>query len=358
MKFNHKAAMILGNMAMLSIAINGSPLFAQEKITALKPNRDIKQDGLGHTEVGLESGLDRILRGGEPRSLNELLALEKQQSKVAEKIQAVTVNVRQGASQGSGVIITADGYVLTAAHVAGRPNKDATLILADGTTVRGKTLGMNRYMDAGLIKITEPSKEPWVHASLGKSAELKSGNWVIATGHPGGYSSERPAVLRVGRILETLPSTLVTDCPLIGGDSGGPLFDLRGKLVGIHSRIGTSVVDNMHVPVDVFSDHWDRMANKADAWGTLPGYKPMIGVLGSKEDNRPIVSSLVEDSPAVDAGIKVGDVIKKFDGHPLGTFQDLIHAVETTLPGDRVPIEVERNGQTIKMRIVVGVQES
>ncbi len=128
-------------------------------------------------------------------------------------------------------------------------------------------MGMNRNMDAGLVKITESrnTKETidgrvvetvasWPFASLGTSSQIKPGNWVIASGHSGGWNRDgRPAVIRVGRVIETMPSTLVTDCALIGGDSGGPLFDLKGKLIGIHSRIGTDVSDNMHVPIDVFA---------------------------------------------------------------------------------------------------------
>ncbi len=310
----------------------------------------------GETLVSADSSLERILRGGEPRSVKELLALEKQQSQVASKIQSVTVNVQQGSSQGSGVIITGDGYVLTAAHVAGKPNRDAFIVLADGTKVRARTLGMNRYMDAGLIKITEKRDQPWPHASLGTSAGLQPGHWVIAAGHPGGWSSDRPSVFRVGRILEVLPSTLVTDCPLIGGDSGGPLFDLTGKLVGIHSRIGSDVSDNMHVPIDVFSESWDRLA-KGEAWGTLPGFKPMIGVLGSNEDPRAIISSVIENSPASEAGIQVGDIVRKFDGNAIQSFRELIQAVEASLPGDRVTLEIERKGELIRVRVVVGVQQ-
>ncbi len=197
--------------------------------------------------------------------------LERQQEKVASEITKVTVNVQQGLAQGSGVIITPDGYVFTAAHVAGKPGKEATITLSDGRKVRARTLGSNRDMDAGLLQIIERTGRPWPHASLGSSADLKPGQWVIASGHPGGWIEDRGAVIRVGRVLQKMNSTLVTDCALIGGDSGGPLFDLNGRLIGIHSRIGTETVDNMHVPIDVYRTHWDRMA-ASQAWGSLPGF--------------------------------------------------------------------------------------
>jgi S1-C subfamily serine protease len=317
---------------------------------------DKRSASQGMTLVSLESGLDRILRGSEPRNLEELQALEKQQAKVASLIQQVTVNVQQGSAQGSGVVITADGYVLTAAHVAGKPNRAATIILPDGRRVQGRTMGMNRDMDAGLIKITDTAAQGWSHASLGTSSDLKLGQWVVAAGHPGGWMGDRPAVIRVGRLLKIMKSTLCTDCALIGGDSGGPLFDIQGKLVGVHSRIGTDIDENMHVPVDVYSDNWTRLA-KGDAWGVLPGYRPVIGIGGDKTE-KAVVASLAKDGPADKAGIRVGDVIRKFDNLPIASFEDLQRAVESTLPGDRAVVEVDRQGAIIQITVVVGVLES
>jgi serine protease Do len=361
--------------------ISVAPVGERTSLKPVLPESVTSAVSRGVTEVELEPELSRIIqaadsRSSEPRSLDELRALDRQQSKVAEKIQAVTVNVQQGTAQGSGVIITSDGYVLTAAHVAGKPNRDAWLLMSDGRRVKARTLGMNRYMDAGLLKIVEENKDGWEHASLGTSKNLKSGQWCIATGHPGGWVKDRAAVIRVGRILSLIPdrtgdsssvtdalgkedvsySTIVTDCALIGGDSGGPLFDLSGKLIGIHSRIGTDVSDNMHVPVDVFSKSWDRMV-QGDAWGTLPGYKPAIGVIGNSQDSRAVVSQLLDDSPAKQAGLRVGDVIRRFDGSPVNSFQELIQAVEATLPGDRVRVEIERDGKILTLSLVVGLQD-
>lgn len=340
-------------------------------VTSLKPavsKREMSRTP-GLTEVPLDRKLDFILQGGEPKSVQDLMLLQKQQTAVADKIKAVTVHIEQGSAQGSGVIITGDGYVLTAAHVAGKPNRDAWIRMPDGKRVRGRTLGMNRYMDAGLVKITDSRSEkqevqgqlvektvPWPHATLGTSAQIQPGHWVIATGHPGGWNKERNAVVRVGRVVETMQSTLVTDCALIGGDSGGPLFDLQGKLVGIHSRIGTDVGDNMHVPIDVFADSWDRMARN-EAWGTLPGYKPRIGVSGSETNPEAIITEIVPESPAAQAGIRVGDIIRKFDGTSIRSFQELKNAVDASLPGDRVRVDVERAGKVLELRLVIGVEE-
>ncbi len=314
----------------------------------------------GFTSVSLEPGLGRIF---EPRNQVDLIALEKQQTKVAEKVNLVTVNLQHGTTQGSGVIVTGDGYIFTAAHVAGRPHKKISIMMQDGTRLEGVSMGVNRDEDAGLVRITTPrdtATNPWPHASLGDSASLQQGQWVIATGHPGGWMSDRPAVVRVGRLLKTQKHTLFTDCSLIGGDSGGPLFDLEGRLIGIHSRIGVEVEENMHVPVDVFNKSWDRMVQYQE-WGSLPGFKPAIGVRGTSQaegDNSCKIASVEPKGPADKAGIRAGDVILKFDNQPIKKFDDLIAAVNSVTPLEQVTVELQREGKLMSLRLIVGVRDN
>lgn len=323
----------------------------------------IRERTVGVTSVSVEPGLESVLRGDEPKNKLELIALQNQQAKVAEKINAVTVNLQHGSTQGSGVIITGDGYILTAAHVAGRPKQRLNIILQDGTRIEGETMGVNRNMDAGLVLITKPARDskldPWPHATIGISSDLKKGQWCLATGHPGGWTPDRPAVLRVGRLLKFLPSTLITDCALIGGDSGGPLFNLNGELIGIHSRIGVDVDDNMHVPVDVFAESWDRLV-KHEAWGTLPGFKPAIGVRGATDPESSDVCKIAlvdAGGPADKAGIRAGDIILKFDSLTVQNFDNLKEAVDSVTPGEQVVVELQRDGLIKSLRLIVGVRE-
>ena len=344
-----------------------APTFAQER-SSLKPSIPKSNDSMplaakGITQVPLEDGLGGILKGIEPRNRSELIALENQQAKIAKAANLVTVNLQHGSTQGSGVIITPDGFILTAAHVAGRPNQRINIILHDGTRIEGLTMGVNRNMDAGLVRITKPARDvasdPWPHASIGISEDLMQGQWCLATGHPGGWTPDRPAVLRVGRLLRLLPSTLITDCALIGGDSGGPLFNLNGELIGIHSRIGVDVDDNMHVPIDVFAKSWSRLV-KMEAWGSLPGFKPAIGVRGATDEesnNQCKIARVDENGPAAKAGIRSGDVILKFDGLLIQNFDQLKEAVDSVTPGEQVSVEIQRGTNNFSVRLIVGVRD-
>jgi serine protease Do len=202
-----------------------------------------------------------------PETVDDLRTLERQVQGVVARVQPAIVAVLIGPAQGSGVLIKG-GYVLTAGHVSGQPGRPVTLRLPDGKKLKGKTLGHNRDIDSGLIQVAE--KGEWPTVEMGKASALKKGQWVVSIGHPGGFRPNRTPVVRLGRVLEVNPSVILTDCTLVGGDSGGPLFDLDGKVIGIHSRIGPSIAQNFHVPVDTYQATWDRLV-KGEIWGGMAG---------------------------------------------------------------------------------------
>lgn len=314
----------------------------------------------GDTAVSLAKPLQYLFdHGSVPKSLRELQILEAQQKKVAAKAIASTVSVRIGQAQGCGAIITPTGYVLTAAHVAMRPGTKATLIMPDGRQVRATTLGMNRGVDAGLIKIDpgQNNDEPWPHATLGKSAGLSPGMWCVACGHPGGYDDSRGIVTRVGRILHIEPTKMVTDCALIGGDSGGPLFDLSGHLIAIHSRIGNDVSDNLHIPIDRYNASWDRLAS-GESWGYLEGFRPVLGVSGMPNLEVARIAEVSKGSPAEKAGIQPDDVITQFGKVTITNFQSLTAAVADTMPGERAEIWLTRQGRHHRLKVEIGRKEN
>ncbi|MCE5268268.1 MAG: trypsin-like peptidase domain-containing protein [Planctomycetaceae bacterium] len=198
-----------------------------------------------------------------PKDLAGFKALGAQIKSVVAKALPAVVGIRVGTAWGSGVVVSEDGIVMTAGHVVDKPGQSVTFYFADGKKAKGKTLGDFASADAGLMKITDPGK--WPSAPMGQSTGIKVGDWCVAIGHPLGYSPGRPPVVRVGRVLQKSVDTMQTDCPLVGGDSGGPLLDLNGNVIGINSRIGSSAAMNLHVPVEVFRANWDRLL-KAELW--------------------------------------------------------------------------------------------
>lgn len=305
--------------------------------------------------------LPAILENAVPRTLDELKEIQTQTKKVLQKVIPATVGLVVGGASGSGVIISEDGLILTAGHVSGRPEQKVTIIMHDGRRVQGVSLGQNKGIDSGMVKITTEGKYPFV--LMGKSADLARGTWVITTGHPGGYKPGRSPVVRLGRVIDATSSVIRTDCTLVGGDSGGPLFDMKGNVIGIHSRIGARITDNMHVPVDTYRDTWDRLV-KSEAWGgglfglgggnNRGANNAYLGLMFDPNTELPRVSEVTKDSPAEKAGIQIDDVLTKFDGKVIKNFDELIKLLGSRKPGEEVAVEVIREKVPMVLKVKLG----
>lgn len=332
-KVHPTIALTFALVSLVSLDVSGAGLFAA--------------DDPGDPSVDLT----RIYAGGEPKSVAELKAMEQHQQELAKKLISCTVGIVVGPAHGSGVIISEDGYVMTAAHVAGKPGRQATFILPDGRMAKGKTLGMHRTLDAGLMRITD--KGPWPFVEKAEPDGIEVGAWCVATGHPGGFQEGRQPVVRIGRVLLTDKFAINTDCTLVGGDSGGPLFDMSGKVIGINSRIGRPLTANMHVPIAAYHEAWDRLI-KGEAWGHFPGTGPYIGVQGDPNSSLAKVARVRPKGPAQKAGLKPGDVIQKYGDKQITDFASLQMCVNDSKPGDKVTLEVLRGEKTVKLQLVVG----
>ena len=220
-------------------------------------------------------------------------------------------------------MVTADGYVLTAGHGSGKAGRKVTIIFPDGKRAKGSTLGANRRLDAGLVKITD--KGPWPFLPIGTDKDLKVGDWCLATGHPGGFRPGRPPVVRLGRVIVKNSRFLQTDAILVGGDSGGPLFDMHGRVIAINSRIGRTTTQNIHVPISAYSLDWVPLVQSKVWRGALLGING--GGKGNTDPRGIKVSGVPKDFPADRAGLKVGAVITKFYGRPVKTSARPLHLV-------------------------------
>ncbi|MCR9201856.1 MAG: trypsin-like peptidase domain-containing protein [Planctomycetaceae bacterium] len=242
-----------------------------------------------------------------------------------KKVIPALVSVNDGYGAGSGVVVSEDGLVLTASHVveSGRRRRpQIRVVFPDGSIYPARVLGMNRTADAAMLKITRPYREndgkfPFVE--LGESKNLERGEWCFALGHPGGFSMKRPAPLRLGRILSVGYRTVVSDCAIVLGDSGGPLFDLSGKLIGIHSMITEVIVENRHVAIDVFRRDGDRMES-GESWGELRSRdnelvsSQFFGVGIRWSSFEPEVDFVGQGTPAWRAGLRPGDRLNAING--------------------------------------------
>jgi serine protease Do len=312
--------------------------------------------------------------------------IQKIASEVAPAVIAIVPDIEVAKAKGepaigsgSGVLVTEDGLIMTAAHVLQAVGTEFEVILSNGDRVKAKSLGKNYGRDAALAQITEPGKYP--HVDRAKGDSLSEGEWCLALGHSGGPEVDRSAPLRLGRVLETdVDGFTVTDCTLSGGDSGGPLFNLDGKLIGIHSSIGWRTAENRHVPMDAFEKSWDRLL-KGNEWGRLglrerpqrpgrprtpeaaepsesPGFtdqpspdQPVLGVgISPSEVEGALVGDVEPDSPARKAGIKTGDLITKINDKDVADGAALRSTIRGHKPGDEITLSVERDGKKLELK--------
>ena len=307
-----------------------------------------EQDPTNTSAAATAEPLEFLFNGESPTSIEQLKAMEERFATLTDKLFPATVNIQLGSSQGSGVVVTSDGYILTAAHVIGGPDQVATIRFPDGTKYSADTLGVSPGpIDSGMLKIRNPDNKMFPYIDLGISDETKEGQWVMAVGHPGGINADRGLVARVGRIVSKSNRVLVTDCTLVGGDSGGPLIDMNGSLIGIHSRIGSSLANNLHVPVDQYSDNWDKLAD-----GLILSGRPSLGFDVVDQTNE--IESVREGRAAAEAGLQPGDLIIKIDGAPITNRDDIGAAIKTLLPNQKIDIVVLRDEEEKTFRVKVG----
>ena len=295
-----------------------------------------------------------------PASQDDLMVIQATLQAALPKAKAATVCIDLGEGSGSGVIVSKDGLVMTAAHVSGGVGKDVKVVMPDGTKLKAETLGLVAEKDAALIRITEknPGGGDFPFVEINREDDTKLGDWIFSLGHSGGFDKDRGAVLRLARLVRIANYTVQTDGTLIGGDSGGPLFDMDGKLIGIHSRVGQQLAVNNHVPVKVFLDNWDGMM-KSEFIGEGPfAEKPVKGSgflgLASKDVEGGLeVTKVGKDTPAEKAGLKEGDLLRTFNGQKLTTRDGMKALLAEMASDDKLTLEITRDGkdETIELRL-------
>ena len=193
-----------------------------------------------------------------PISLADLRSIERHVKALAARVSPAVVAVEVGNGSGSGVVISADGLVLTAGHVCGGPDRNVRFTFPDGKTARGKTLGGTTRATPGSCGSPTGAPgpmRPWV---IWRRRGSETGCWRWAI--PGALTCGDRWWCGWGASSGSTPGALQTDCTISPGDSGGPLLDMHGRVIGIHSAISTSLAENFHVAVTEFYDNWDLLA--------------------------------------------------------------------------------------------------
>ena len=202
---------------------------------------------------------------------------------------------------------------------------------------------------------------PWPFVPMGVSKTLEAGDWVVALGHSAGFDAGRSPPVRFGCVVSKGPGHFITtDCTLIGGDSGGPLFDLDGKIIGIHSSIGQSLINNNHAGIDGFREDWERIM-AGETWGELtlnPFANPEMPSLGIdmgmiRGVKGVIVVRMISGSPAAAAGVRAGDVICSLDGKAVSDGKELRQMLAKRRAGDQVKVGVLRDQESLEIKVTL-----
>ncbi|GAB5405185.1 MAG: Do family serine endopeptidase [Aureliella sp.] len=315
-------------------------------------------------------GIPRELRGFLPEEMLRELDRGNQQNTIPDQSGIERVYRPKQAGVGSGVIVSADGYVLTNNHVI--DEADALEVeLADGRVYEAEVVGTAPGTDLALLKIDATGLQA---ARLGDASAMQVGDWVLAIGSPFGLSQ----TVTAGIISATHRQTgilsdrggyedfIQTDASINPGNSGGPLVNLRGEVIGINTAINSRTGSDTGVGFAVPSDIAQRVISDLQNDG-----KVEYGFIGAQLDavtretaqryklpaqvrRGVVLTSVVDDLPAQRSGLQAGDVITEVAGRQIRSIDGLKSAVAITRPGDTLPFTVWRDGSQLELNVTVG----
>jgi putative serine protease PepD len=266
-------------------------------------------------------------------------------------------------AQGSGWVYDSDGHIVTNDHVVQGATK-VSVTFADGSKYSAKVVGTDPSTDLAVLKVDAPSSK--LHPlSLGDSGNLQVGDGVVAIGSPFGLEETVTSgiVSALGRDISaqnnfTISGVIQTDAAINHGNSGGPLLNMAGEVVGVNSQIESDSGGNegvgFAVPSSTISQVVSKLVNGEKV--THPFLGVSIGTPPSQSGAQ--VATVRNGSPADKAGLKAGDVITSFGGETIASPDDLTAAVAAKQPGDKVSITYVRNGSTKTTEVTIGTRPS
>ena len=283
---------------------------------------------------------------------------------------------REAQSLGSGFIVSADGYIVTNNHVISSPTgrgtvEEITVTTPDGTEYPAKLVGADAASDLAVLKIVGKKAFPFV--KFGDSAHARPGDWVVAIGNPFGLGGTVTAGI-VSAVYRNTGSGsaydryIQTDASINRGNSGGPLFDMNGQVIGINNAIfspsGGSVGIGFAIPAEIAQPIVEKlMKGQEIERGYLgvsiqPVDEDLADLLGLPKNRGELVQTVQAGQPAETAGIKPGDIVTKVNGKDVTPDQTLSYIVANIAPGSTVPVELLRDGQHRTVNVKVAKRPS
>jgi serine protease Do len=267
---------------------------------------------------------------------------------------------------GSGFIVSQDGYILTNTHVV----EDASEVyvkLTDKREFKAKVIGSDRRTDVAVLKI-EGNKLPKI--AIGDSDKIKAGEWVIAIGSPFNLDNTVTSGIISSKARDTgdyLP-LIQTDVAVNPGNSGGPLINMRGEVIGINSQIYSRSGGYMGISFAIPIDEAMRVVEQLKSTGVVSRGRMGVGIedlskdvaegLGLSKAQGALINQVEPNGPAEKAGIQEGDVVLKFNGNPIEKRSDLPRLVGATKPGSKATVSVWRKGAAKDITMIVGEAEA
>jgi len=276
---------------------------------------------------------------------------------------------------GSGFIISADGYIVTNNHVIAadqrNPAQEISVTLFDGTEYAATLVGRDSQSDLAVLKITP--KKPLAHVDFGDSTRVRAGDWVIAIGNPFGLGGTVTAGIvssphRTGGTGRAFDEFIQTDAAINSGNSGGPMFDMAGNVIGINdwivSQSGGNIGIGFAIPAEVAKPIVEKLISGEEINRGYVGAvfeavdDDLSGALGINRDRGEIVRGIVPGEPAAKAGLQTGDIVLRIDGKEVSRDRNAAYILANTAPGTKITMDLLREGKPTSITLTVGKRPS
>ena len=279
--------------------------------------------------------------------------------KIYEAAREGVVSVRAGSGTGTGFVVDTGGTLVTNAHVVGS-SSTVQVQFADDETAQARVAGVDRSSDLAVLTVDTDDTGPLHELELADSDGVRTGQLAVAIGSPFGLPQTATAgiVSGTGRHIQApdgfqIDRVIQTDAPINPGNSGGPLLDARGRVIGVNSQIATggsngSVGIGFAVPSNTVEDVVPRLARGETI------QRPFLGVSTTQGTGGALVREVTSGGPAADAGVRTGDVIVRVGGDRVQEPDDVAGAIQDMRPGERVEVELRRDGDSRTVSVELG----